>query len=738
MSDNVIPLRGQPVTIEANPASLGRAAIAGSPLPQQQQTPSSGVEIEAEDGTRIIVTDDPEEISAPYIKEAPDEDESFGENLALRMHATDMASLGDEILQGIDTDEMSRTAMISDYADGIDLLGLIRQQTGTAAQAASASRGTRRNISQIGHPLMIEAVVKYWAGASAELLPASGPAKVPTIGSVTKQDELMAQAFEADFNYLLTDVHTEYYDDTSRALVQAGYCGNVFKKIFWCPIRGRPVSESVILPNLIVSEQATDLENAVRVTHRIEMSRAELRRMQIFGGYRDVDLGLPQQMFGFSDQAQREIRRSEGLIRNMTRPQDQPYIIFESDTDVDVDRFDLPGHFEREAPEGLPLPYKIAVDRATRQVLGVWRNWRPTDDRYRKRNMYVRYGLAKGLGYHDWGFLRLLGNQTQALRGAWRLLLDAGMFSIFPGGVQVGNQRTGTNEIAPGPGEFVHLDMPGGVKSIQDMIMPLPYKDISGTFVQFCEMVAQDAMRLGGTVELEVGEGRTNVPVGTMMGMIEQQTQVMAAVHRGNHRSQREEFRKIRELYAENPQALTKLVRDNPRRPPGAKLWELGEEFSNLNLLPASDPNVPASVHRLMRANVLVLLAQQAPQLFDQMEVLRRVLRTLNEPDIDTLLAPQQQPGAPPPPPDLKGEAALISAQAKQQQVEADAAHDAQTAQLERETLAADTAKTAAQNETMLNIERIMANTSGGIGFGAQGQPRVIGFGNEGAPPVIP
>lgn len=639
----------------------------------------------------------------------PDDDddldqEEFGANLADRLPDNILMGIAEELIEGVDSDIQSRSDLVDQYERGIDLLG-------TRIEDVSTPSSTGRSVSRLGHPLLMESMIRYHAGAEAEMLPAEGPAKVMTIGESSPEEDRLADDFESDFNYFLTEIATEYYPDTSGMLMHQGYCGNAYKKIYRDAMRDRPVSESVSMLDLIVSEEATDLDNATRVTHQIMMARNQLRRMQISGHYRDIDLGWSQLQPNSADSA---IKQAEGLSPMAQRPQDVPYTLWETDLDIDVDRHAIAGKWEDAAPPGLPLPYKVTVDQGTRQVLGVWRNWKDGDKLYRKRNMYVRYGLIPSLGFHHWGFLQILGNHTRALRAIWRLLVDCGMFSNFPGGVKLRSARTDTNEIAPGPGEWIDVDAPAS-SDIRNMLMPLPYKTIDAVFVQLAQMIQEGAMRLGGAVMLETGEGRTNVPVGTMMSMIEQQTQIMAGVHKRNHLAQRSELRKLRELFIENPRDLWKLARDPKRQ------WEVGEEFADLNLVPASDPNIPAQVHRIQQAVALMTIAQQNPQIYNMYEVHERVLRTIRISSPESLFA--QQPAAQQPPGDAakmaalqqKGQLAQQSAQQKMQELaikmadeEKDRQSDAQRTALESMDRAADRQSTEKDRaEARQSTERV-------------------------------
>lgn len=563
------------------------------------------------------------EIYKPAIVKSNWDQDRFDANLAERIDEVNCSAIAAEQVEGVEADILTRSDLIDQYEKGMDLLGT------KVEEVVSAASGSR-SISRIGHPLLLESMIKGHAGMESELLPAEGPAKVMTVGQVDADTATRAQDFADDFNYYLTEIAPEYYPDTSAMIMHLMYCGQTYKKIYRCPMRRRPVSEMVSMLDMIVSDEATDLMSAQRVTHQIMMSRSQLRRMQIAGAYLDVNLGWSQAMSAPGHDA---LRQSAGLgPSGQIRPQDVPYCLWETDMDLDVGLSGIDGKWEQKAPPGLPLPYKITVDQASRQILGVRRNWKDGDPMYQKRNMYVRYGLVPSMTFHHWGFLHLLGNHTKALRAIWRLMIDAGMFANFPGGAKLRGARTQTNEIAPNPGEFVDIDAPAGVTDIRQVLMALPYKSIDAVYVQLAQIIEEGAQRLGGVVMLESGEGRTNVPVGTIMSMIEQQTQVMSGVHKRAHRSQRDELRLMRELFAENPEDLWKLARDPKRE------WAVATEFMDLNLVPASDPNVPAQVHRIMQAWALMMIAQANPQMYDIREVNMRVLKTIRVTSPETLL----------------------------------------------------------------------------------------------------
>lgn len=602
-------------------------ANAGVPAPDNGVASNGMVVTIGEDGG--VYFDPPK----PAIRTQRTDD--FHANLTNEIPDNVLGQIANDYLTGVAADIMSRSEFISNYNRGIDLLGL-------KIEEASRTKGPRSSISRVKDPLLLEGCVHYQSAARSELLPAAGPVKVSTIGDTDSVENQLARDFESDFNYYLTDIATEYYPDTDRALFYQGYGGSTYKKIYKCPVRRRPVSESVQLTHLIVSEDATDLDNAVRITHELNPSRSVMRRMQLAGAWRDINLGQPM---GSTNIARRKILESQGLAPVTTRPQDQAYTVYEGYTDILLDDY---GWVDHRSPEGLPVPYRIAVDKDSQQILAIHRNWKEGDEDFLKRKTFVKFGLVPGLGFLDYGFLHLVGNHARALSAIWQLLTDAGMFANFPGGVKAKGVRTSTNDIAPGLGEWVDIDI-GEFDDIRKALMAMPYKDPNPVFIQLAELIRQDAQKLIGTVEIEVGEGRTNVPVGTILAMIEQQTQVMGAIHKRNHTAQKQELMLLRDLFAEDPRSLWQLARKPARR------WETAAEFSDIDLSPASDPNVPAQMHRIMQATVLEQMGTGDQLNLDRKAIHRRSFQAMNISDGDELLLPgpsaQPQPagGAPQP-----------------------------------------------------------------------------------------
>lgn len=605
--------------------------------------PLTGVSITTSDNGDVEIDFDAKKTMAA-------KDTSFTANLAQKINDYDLSGLCDDVLRGINADIESRSQLENTYNRGIDLLGLTLEEASSEATA----EGT---VSKTYDPTLLEAVINYQCTTSAEMLPSAGPVKVKDYSRDITDDRLrLADDLENDMNYYLTSVRKEYYPDTRRMLFAQGFCGNGFKKIYKCPIRKAPVSDYVSMQDFIVSNDAVSLANCGRMTHRTMMRPSIMKRMMIAGVYMDVDLVHPHEQ---PTTTERKIKKIEG-IQPQARYEDERHTVYESYVEVDLSKF---GFFEPGAPDGLPLPYRVTIDKDSREILEIRRNWRDGDEDFRPIIRFVHYGFIPGLGFYHYGFIHILGNTARALTALGRQLLDAGQFANFPGllSSDIGGRQEST-QIRVNPGGMKTIKT-GGMK-ITDVVMALPYKEPSQVLMTLAKNVADNARRLGMTAQVQVGEGRADVPVGTMMALIEQATKPMAALHKQNHSSQQEEFEKLKELFAEDPEALSKFSK-NPRRQ-----WQAEEEFNDLDLVPVSDPNVPSHVHRVMMATALSQLINIFPQLNKEW-ALKIILATLGYPTDGAIDPPAPPMAAPPLPPPDPSKMALVKVKENQEQREA-------------------------------------------------------------------
>lgn len=551
----------------------------------------------------------------------------FDVNLAEHMSAAELDLICADLLRGIDADITSRTEWESMFAKGVELLGLKLEEASAAVSSGA--------VSQVNHPLLLDAVIRYQATAIGELLPAEGPVKVydATVDGAFNRSE-RAEALEKDMNYYLTTVAKEYYPDFDRMMFLQGFSGCTFRKVYRCPVRRRPVSEYITGMDFIVNNNAVSLQDCERKTHRIKMRPSVVKRMQYLGHYRKVELVIPSEN---PTENEKRVKEIEGIDSTPSIQEDNRHTIYETYCELELDSVQ-----EEGAPEGIPLPYRVTMDKDTQTILEIRRNWKEGDPDFIERVRFVKYGLIPGLGFYDYGFVHLLGNTTRALTAIERQLLDAGQFANFPGFLlsKMGGRQE-TTQIRVPPGGGMEIETAG--RPISDVAMPLPYKEPSQVLANFAERMAADAKQLGMNAEIKVGDGNTgaqNMPVGTVLALLEQNTKVLSAVHKRNHVTQQQEFEIFKELFLEDPEALWKFT-PNPKR-----RWDQIQEWSDLRLVPAADPNVPSHMHRIMRCSVIRQMADSKPGLYDERKTDAYVLKMLGvqNPEQDLFKPPAGPP----------------------------------------------------------------------------------------------
>jgi hypothetical protein len=618
--------------------------------------------------------------------DAGDVDENdFYRNLAGEISDDELGRMASDLLTGIQLDIDSRKDWMDTRATGIRFLGLkIEEPRGDLGTSSAPLEG----MSTIRHPLLLEATVKFQATARGELLPAAGPVKVrndqpmrpdlpepppgtppaPGMGHNNPPGDIEGQAMddlgsalEKDFNHYLTVTATEYVPDTDRMLFYVGFGGDGFKKVYNCPLRRRPVSESVDAEDMIVSNAATDIRNCGRVTHKIKMRPSWLRRMQIDGYYRDVKLGAPDPATLVTE-PEKEKAAIGGYKPQPQQPKDADYTVYECYCEWDLPDF-APKQFKGKE---LPLPYVVTIEKESRQVLAVRRNWAEDDEQALAKNFFVQFPFIRGLGFYGIGLIHLLGNVTMALTAIWRIMIDNGMFANFPGFLfakQAGRQNI--NQIRVPPGGGFPVDVPPGMK-ISDAFMPLPYKDTGAAFAQLAVHIEEVGQRLGQTADLNIGEGKADVPVGTTMALIEQATKIMDSVHKRLHAAQAEEFALLKERFREDPEAFWR----HNKKP--ARQWTI-EQFKQAleerELVPVADPNNPTSLHRIAKATIIDMLVTKYPQDMDGRAALKRIMRIADIDSEGLITAQTNQP-----PPDPRMVAIQAKAQAEQMKTQIDQA----------------------------------------------------------------
>jgi len=595
--------------------------------------------IEHDDGSLSVSLD-----GAP-VERASDAEraEEWFSNLVDDIDQFELGRIADELLRGVQDDLDSRQEWIEDRAQGIKLLGLKIEIPGLQGAADGAPV---EGMSRVRHPLLLEAVLRFQANARSEMLPTDGPVKVRSESAETtlKQDEL-AHALETDLNHYLTAVAREYYPDTDKMLFMLGFGGTAFKKVYFCPLRGRPVSETVDADDLIVNNAATTLSDAKRVTHRVYMRPSTVKRLQILGVYRDIDLATPKP--DQPDAVKREKADVQGIKVDTFNAEDRDREIYEIYCELDIGGFE---HKYKGKLTGLEIPYRVTIDVSSREILSIVRNYdEPTgqegDQLPEARNNFVKYTFVPGMGFYDIGLLHILGNTTNAVTAAWREMLDAGMYANFPGFLMAdtgARQNTNIFRVPPGGGALVKT---GGMP-ISQAVMPLPYKEPGMALMNLCNSMVETGQRVGSTSELQVGEGRADAPVGTTLALIDQATKILNSVHKRMHASQADEFELIVRCFREHP---TSFWGKNNK---AAQRWneqQFIQALDNYDLVPQADPNTASQTMRLMKIMALKQLQQSNPALYDSKQIDLAAMKAMGWNNPEQFLAPAETQGQIPP-----------------------------------------------------------------------------------------
>ena len=607
-----------------------------APLPDEATVDLGGIEEAVKDASilQVELSDGSVSINfAPHIKAERGDDTDHDENLALHVDAGELANVADILLRHIREDITRQEKRLQDVVKGIDLLGIKLEEP----RAEPNDEG----ISVVRHPLLLEAVLRFQANARGEMLPADGPVKVANDGDSTVELDADANALEQDMNHYLTVGAPEYYPDTDRMFFTLGHGGEAYKKVYWHPIKRRPVSETVDRKDLILSDGAVSLEACARITHRSKMKPSDIKRMQLAGVWRDAPMGPPTISAGIVDVVDVALQNVSGFDPKTTvEPEEVDREIYECYCEIDLRGYE---HEEDGETTGLALPYRVTIDKDSKQVLEIRRWWEEDDETYTRKEVFVEYVFVPAFPGVNLGLLHILGNATRALTAAWRIALDNGMLANFPGGLMArstGKQQT--TSIRVGPGQVAPMDSDG--VPLKEAFLPLPYRDVTGGFVQSIQNVEQTSQRLGGTAETAVGEGRQDAPVGTTIALIDQATKVISAVHKRMHSAQQKEFGLLKKLFQKDPQVLWRSNRNPAFQRDVARLQNA---LDNKDIVPKADPNTASQTLRIQKAIAIYQMAKENPAMFNQKEIYTRVMGMVGIEDAESLF--NNSPGGPPP-----------------------------------------------------------------------------------------
>ena len=530
-----------------------------------------------------------------------------------------LGELSSELRASFEDDQDSRSDWEEGYTKGLDQLGIRYEDRSQPFQGASG----------VTHPLIAESVTQFQAQAYKELLPAGGPVETQVLGLQDPAREEQAHRVKEYMNYQITEVMEEFDPDMDQLLFYLPLSGSTFKKVYFDDARQRAVSKFVPAQDLVVSYAASDLQTATRVTHVLRMDGNEVRKMQVAGVYRDVELSSAEEV---ENEVREKINEIQGTSKTYT---DDVFTVLEMHVDLDLEGFeDMSPEGE---PSGIALPYIVTLDEGSGQVLSIRRNFTEGSGLAKKIQYFVHYRFMPGLGFYGFGLIHMIGGLGRAATSILRQLIDAGTLANLPAGFKARGVRVRNDDEPLQPGEWRDIDAPGG--NIRDAIIPLPYKEPSATLSQLLGALVDGGRRFVSLADQQTGDTNSAAPVGTTVAMLERGMKVMSAIHKRLHYSQKTEFRILARIFSEN------LPPEYPYEVAGAERSVKAEDFDGrVDVIPVSDPNIFSMAQRVTLAQTQLQLAQSNPDLHNLTAAYRRMYQALEVQNIDEILPPPPEP----------------------------------------------------------------------------------------------
>jgi hypothetical protein len=531
--------------------------------------------------------------------------EDFDANLAEYMDEGELQSIASELIELVESDITSRKDWVEMYVKGLEVLGMKYEDRTEPWTGACGVYST----------VLTEAAIRFQSETIIETFPAQGPVKTEIIGAIDKLKEDAAERVRDDMNYQLTEVMQEYRPEHERMLYSLGLAGAAFKKVYFDPGLNRQTSIFIPAEDVIIPYGATSANTAERLTHVMRKTKNDIRKLQVAGFYRDIDLGEPTAIHT-------DVEKKKAEEQGYSLTDDDRYQLFE----INVD-YDMPGY---EDPDGIALPYIVTIDRGTTKVLAIRRNWEQDDEQCAKRQHFVQYTYIPGFGAYGLGLIHIIGGYARAGTSLIRQLVDAGTLSNLPGGLKSRGLRIKGDDTPIQPGEFRDVDIASG--SVRDNILPLPYKEPSQTLMALLNQITDEARRLGSIADMNVSDMSAQAPVGTTLALLERQLKTMSAVQARVHYSMKQEFKLLKAIIRDfTPDEYSFDPAEGDRKAKQA-------DYDMVDVIPVSDPNSATMAQRIMQYQAVIQLAQGAPQIYDLPQLHRQMIEVLGIKNADKLV----------------------------------------------------------------------------------------------------
>jgi hypothetical protein len=571
-------------------------------------TPEPDIEIEVENPDSMTIS-----AGGVTIELEPEDElsDDFDANLAEEMDEGALATVGSDLMELVTADIDSRKDWADTFVKGLEVLGLKYEERTEPWSGACGVYST----------VLTEAAIRFQSESIMETFPAQGPVKTQIIGAINKLKEEAAVRVREDMNYKLTEEMPEYRPEHERMLFSLGLAGSAFKKVYKDPALGRQVSIFIPAEDVIVPYGTSNLKVAERVTHIMRKTKNEIRKLQVSGFYRDIDLGDPINVLT-------DIEKKKADQQGYKASDDDRYQLLEVHVDMEIEGYEDKDEDGEET--GIALPYVITVERGTNEVLAIRRNWEQQDPLKIRRQHFVDYCYIPGFGFYGLGLIHIIGGYARAGTSIIRQLVDAGTLSNLPGGLKARGMRIKGDDTPIQPGEFRDVDVPSG--AIKDNVMTLPYKEPSQVLAALLDKITEEGRRLGAISDMNISDMSANAPVGTTLALLERTLKTMSAVQARVHYSMKQEFKLLKEIIRDHtPQQYDYDPIEGDRK---AKQ----SDYDQVEVIPVSDPNSSTMAQRIMQYQAVMQLAAQAPQIYNLPQLHRQMIEVLGVTNADKLV----------------------------------------------------------------------------------------------------
>ena len=531
---------------------------------------------------------------------------SFDSNLAEELEEDYLASLATDLIEMVDSDVDSRKDWADTYVKGLDIVGFKYEARTTPWEGACGVNST----------VLSEAAIRFQAETMSETFPAAGPVRVKVLGQETQEKDDAAQRVKADMNYELTENMVEYRPEHERMLYSLGLAGSAFKKVYFDPNLGRQTAIYIPAEDVIVPYGCSNIESAERVTHIMRKTKNDLRKLQVNGFYRDIELGEPQTFHT-------DIEEKKAEDGGFSLTDDDRYAMYEIHADLVIEGVD-------DSDDDIAKPYVVTIERGSNEILAIRRNWNEDDMLTLKRQHFVHYVYVPGFGFYGLGLIHIVGGYARAGTSLIRQLVDAGTLSNLPGGLKSRGLRIKGDDSPIEPGEWKDVDVPSG--SIRENIMPLPYKEPSQTLLALLNQITTEGRRLGAIADMNISDMSANAPVGTTLALLERTLKPMAAVQARVHYAMKQEFKMLKSIMAEYAPA------EYDYQPLRGEMSARKSDYAMVDVIPVSDPNSSTMAQRVVQYQAVLQMAQQAPQIYDLPQLHRQMIDVLGIKNADKLV----------------------------------------------------------------------------------------------------